>query len=594
MATKTVSTVGVSGQSNVDSLLSDLKWGTTALTYSFRTIAPTGSEYAMGFASLSETQKTAVREALAKWAAVCNLTFTEVTDSAASTLRFGTCSSVVVPTSEAYYPSTSSSGGNVWFGNSNSNAPTNPVTGSYSYLTIIHEIGHALGLKHPHEADGVFPIAASSIDAMQYSVMSYRSYVGGSVDGGYTNGSGSYATSPMLNDIAAVQYLYGANYSYNSGNTSYLFDPNTTKLFQTIWDGGGIDTYDCSRYSSALTIDLAPGAWCVFSAGQIADLGEGNSAPGNVQNAYMVGNNAASLIEYANGGSGNDTISGNQANNALRGGAGNDQLAGRSGNDQLWGGLGDDVLTDGDGSNVFWWGSSEGNDTVTATTGKDALLCYNFAFSDRSCTFDAAGGLTFGCKTGTADKITLAGWLNQSSAGRVQNLVFKDDGVYKDYAWNYHAPVVANLSDAALSLINVHYLECVDDSNATLRGSSGNDTLKGGAGSDLLWAAAGDDVMTGGIGTDNFYWGQGDGNDAITDGAAGEAVLVYTAGLTTANVSASLLGTTMRLSLATGNQLDIYNWSSAGLNRFTFGMSATASNTYSLVENASGYSWLLS
>ena len=210
MATKTVSVVSLSGRAITDSLLSNLKWGNAALTFSFRTVAPT-TEYRQGFAELNEAQKNAVREVLVKWASVCNLTFSEIADSADSILRFGTCSSSVVETSEAYYPSTSSSGGNVWFGNSNSSSPTNPEQGNYAYDTIVHEIGHALGLKHPHEAEGLFPVADLSIDAMQYSVMSYRSYVGGSVSGGYSNAAGSYVYGPMINDIAAVQYLYGAN-----------------------------------------------------------------------------------------------------------------------------------------------------------------------------------------------------------------------------------------------------------------------------------------------------------------------------------------------------------------------------------------------
>ena len=592
MATKTVSTVDLSGQSNIDSLLSYYKWGSTNLTYSFRTTAPTGSKYATGFAELNDAQKTAVREALAKWASVCNLTFTEVSDSSDSTLRFGTCSSSIVPTSEAYFPSTSDSGGNVWFGNSNSSAPTNPEKGNYAYETILHEIGHAISLKHPHETGTPdFPIADLSIDAMQYTVMSYRSYVGASVTGSLTNASDSYAYGPMLNDIAATQYLYGANYNYNSSNTTYTFNPSDAKIFQAIWDGGGIDTFDCSQYTTGVFVNLTPGAWSTFSTSQLADLGNGNVAPGNVQTAYLYNNNTASLIDYANGGSGNDMIIGNQGSNALRGGAGVDTLNGGSGDDQLWGGAGDDLLIDGNGSNVFWWGSSEGNDTVSSTTGKDALLCYNFSFSQRICRIDSSGNMTFGCTTGNSDKITLSGWVNQTSSDRLQNLVFKDNGVYKDYAWNYHAPVVAMLSDSALAMNNVHYLECVDTSNARLCGSSGNDTIKGGTGSDLIWAAAGNDTMFGGSGSDTFYWGDGDGSDVISDSAAGESVMLFSTAMSTSNVAISVSGTTLQLTYGS-NTLDLQNWSSSsGLNKFVFGMNSTSTNTYSIVASGTSYAW---
>ena len=66
---------------------------------------------------------------------------------------------------------------------------------------------------------------------------------------------------------------------------------------------------------------------------QLANLGNGHTAIGNIANAYLYNNNPASLIENAIGGSGNDTITGNTANNKLTGGAGNDTLDGVSGTD---------------------------------------------------------------------------------------------------------------------------------------------------------------------------------------------------------------------------------------------------------------------
>ena len=44
-------------------------------------------------------------------------------------------------------------GGDVWV-NTSSSSYLNPVLGNYAWLTIIHETGHTLGLKHPHEAQG--------------------------------------------------------------------------------------------------------------------------------------------------------------------------------------------------------------------------------------------------------------------------------------------------------------------------------------------------------------------------------------------------------------------------------------------------------
>ena len=112
----------------------------------------------------------------------------------------------------------------------------------------------------------------------------------------------------MMDDIQAIQYLYGANFTTNSGDTRYSFDPNTgqmfidgvgqgvplgDKIFRTIWDGGGNDTYDFSNYTTNMTIDLRPGQWSTLSTTQLADLGQSgggdlhHAAIGNVANAML-------------------------------------------------------------------------------------------------------------------------------------------------------------------------------------------------------------------------------------------------------------------------------------------------------------------
>ena len=85
----------------------------------------------------------------------------------------------------------------------------------------------------------------------------------------------------------------------------------------------------------------------IFSRAQLADLGggpNGGDARGNIFNALQYKHDARSLIENAEGGSGNDTLYGNAAANTLRGGAGNDKLCGLAGKDTLVGGKGADVF----------------------------------------------------------------------------------------------------------------------------------------------------------------------------------------------------------------------------------------------------------
>ena len=177
-----------------------------------------------------------------------------------------------------------------------------PQKGNYAWFTMIHEIGHALGLKHPFEKLGSFGTMPADHNSIEYSVMTYLSYVGAHNTGSYTCGSWDYPQSFMMYDIAALQIEYGANYGTNSGNTTYTWDansgqefingvgqgaPGANKIFLTVWDGGGTDTYDFSNYTTNLSINLSPGAWTTTSSAQLANLGNGHFAAGNIANALL-------------------------------------------------------------------------------------------------------------------------------------------------------------------------------------------------------------------------------------------------------------------------------------------------------------------
>ncbi|MDZ5696416.1 M10 family metallopeptidase C-terminal domain-containing protein [Chelativorans sp. M5D2P16] len=235
------------------------------------------------------------------------------------------------------------------------------MKGNYAFETFMHEMGHAMGLKHPHEGNPM-PYGQHSVE---YSVMSYRSYVGANEDG-YKNQTWGYPQSLMMYDIAALQHMYGANYNTNSGDTVYSWNPNTgemyidgegqgapggNRIFLTVWDGGGTDTYDFSNYGTDLKVDLRPGAWTTTSVAQLAQLSQDGAHPavGNIANALLHNNDSRSLIENAKGGAGNDTITGNAAANTLWGNGGDDTLRGREGDDNLLGGPGADFLDGGAG-----------------------------------------------------------------------------------------------------------------------------------------------------------------------------------------------------------------------------------------------------
>lgn len=356
--------VTATGNPEIDGLLSGVKW-TGTVTFSFPD-SPSdyeknygyGEPNAKGFQQISAAEQAAMFYAVSLVESYTLLDLSYAGTNSAD-IRIA-MSSAANPTSYAYYPG-SGPGGDVWIGTGYAGYRT-PKKGDYYFITHLHEFGHALGLKHSQETGGVANVAVPSAhDDLEYTVMSYRSYVGGSTTSGYTNEAYGYPTTYMINDILALQTMYGANYSTNSGDTVYTWNPATgeysidgvgqgapgaNRVFMSVWDGGGNDTYDLSNYTTGVSIDLNPGGYTVTSTTQLAYLGNNHYAHGNVYNAYLYNNNPASYIENAIGGSGNDTLVGNAVANHLDGGAGNDTLTGNGGNDVFVYEGGADTITD--------------------------------------------------------------------------------------------------------------------------------------------------------------------------------------------------------------------------------------------------------
>ncbi|KLK90791.1 hypothetical protein AA309_23615 [Microvirga vignae] len=357
------SSIATTSNTYINALLGDEKWATNSLTYSFPMSSayygdPYGSsEPVDNFGVFLSGQQAAARAALKLYSSVANLTFTAITETSYQHADLRFARSDKPGTAWAYFPSTHEAGGDVWVNNS-SRIYDAPRKGNYAYLTIVHEIGHALGLEHPHEGSTIMPL---SRDSMEYTVMSYRSYTGASLSSGYVNETWGYSQSLMMYDIAAIQHLYGANYATNSTNTTYAWSPATgellvngvrqgapggNRILQTVWDGGGADTYDFTQYTTGVQVNLAPGTWTITSTAQRAKLKwDGTKlAAGNIANALLYNGDTRSLIENAWGGSGSDTLKGNSGNNTLKGNAGNDVLYGYTGNDALVGGSGNDKM----------------------------------------------------------------------------------------------------------------------------------------------------------------------------------------------------------------------------------------------------------
>jgi Ca2+-binding RTX toxin-like protein len=367
-----------SGDQNLDALLMGIRWDAGSLTYSFPASSLAyeaiygGGEPGSGFMPLNQVQTAAANKAFAMIAFVTNLDFLEVQEDAAHHAELRLAGASIPAAAWAYSPGEAGYSGDAWFRTASASfADMRP--GGYGFYVVMHEIGHSLGLKHGHDT-GVFGAMTPDQDSMEYSAMTYRSYVGAA--GRYMeNEPWGYAQSLMMYDIAALQHMYGADYTANAGNTVYRWSPTTgqayvdgigqgapidNRILMTVWDGGGNDTYDFSNYTCNLSIDLRPGSWTRLEPKQVAELGYLHPARGNVANSLLHDGDLRSVIENAIGGVGNDVMVGNTVRNILKGGGGADRLFGGEGNDVLSGGMGKDVLTGGTGQDVFVFNTKPG------------------------------------------------------------------------------------------------------------------------------------------------------------------------------------------------------------------------------------------
>jgi len=390
------------------------KWLSPPLSYSFvvEGVSRFSSTYPdpafpQAIRGFSTDQESAAQSVLGAWSSVANITFVRTQDTATTVgdVRIGFSAGFNWGTNAiaAYPPGTAPSSGDVWLNpvfhdvvngveTSVTFAESRIVPGSSSYMGLLSAVGYALGVKFAASPSPSNPaVVPGEFDSYLYTVQATKTPADGATHAVATTMT---PTTPMLLDIAAIQYLYGPNRNYNAGDTTYSFNDNPGQhYFQTIWDGGGANTiaYTGSTNSS---IDLRAG-----HGSRIGNPIFGFDEP--TKPLYVVPNvwiaYGTSIVNCTLAGSGSNVVTANDLGDRIVCGPGNDTVYGGAGADTITGGAGADVIDAGTGSDTARYVGARSNFavshagsafTVTDKTGAEGvdILTHieTLQFSDKS------------------------------------------------------------------------------------------------------------------------------------------------------------------------------------------------------------------
>lgn len=434
------------------------------------------------------------------------------------------------------------------------------LNGPDALFLLLHETGHAMGMKHPGNYSGGFgtpPYLPSAYDNVTKTVMSY-------------NGNSSAVKDYGPLDKSALSYIYGTKGSdvrYVSGNM--------------VIDGGYDDTFDIRTSTRGMIYngkggnDLAYGSNFGDSMmGGIGDdrlYGKGGNDTLYGQGGYdlldgsdgndMLYGDTADSADILNGANGNDTIYGSGGSDSITGGAGNDWISAGGKGDSIWGGDGDDLIISDAATMNF-------NDTVYGGNGADQI------FGNGGNDLLLGGDLTNSVLDGN-DKI---------DGGAGNDTV---NGGYGD--------------DTIIGGVGAD----------SLAGGNGNDSITGGSQNDILIGGEGNDTLIGGTGSDAFYGGNGNDvlfigdTDSFVSGGAGADTFTFDIA---ANIPEGGSGNTLTITdfegagAAGGDVLHFQNFTSVttldGLTTITtangfaaIGVQGGGSTTFNFV--ADGQTWNL-
>ena len=452
----------------INSLISGGAWAATGgmVTLSYSLMSGTDPYAYSGIAqgaTWNATEAAAIEAAFAVWEAVAKVDFVAAANSGQADLWYWLGSNAEIGSGTLGWHELPGGGASTplygAFNREGVGWDANGLTpGGLGFVTLIHEIGHGLGLAHPHDGglDGeLFPGVTSpfgsygtySLNQGIYTTMSYND---GWADVPYVSYNYGMQATAMALDIAAIQQIYGANMTYHTGSDSYAL-PGQNGVgtgWACLWDAGGIDEITAEGSSRNAIINLNDADLTGANAGGYISRLSG------VIGGFTIA--AGVMIEAATGGLGNDLLIGNEGANTLEGGQGNDTLQGNAGDDWFIAGSGADQIDGGSGNDT----------TVLSCLSTDVIVAFN--------------SLT------NATAITGAGFSVQCQM--VERIAF---------------------SDVTLTLAVVQPSITGTPAGEVLNGTNVDDVIYGLAGNDKLYGWAGSDLLDGGTGADKMYGGTG-------------------------------------------------------------------------------------
>ena len=325
----------------------------------------------------TQSEIDATMAALATFEDYIDVTFTQVFSASGATFRLYTDQTNDGTLGYFYPPGQGSASGiGVFINNGYGWSASGLQAGGFGWVTLIHEVGHGLGLAHPHDTGGTSEVmsgVSSSSDTgdfeLNQGVFTTMTYADGWQSSPYGQSNAvnyGWQSTIMALDIALLQDKYGANQTHNSGNNQYELDKQNTNGtdWMTIWDTGGNQDWILANTPKDAVIDLRPATLQYETGG-----GGFVSHVDGIHGGFTIANGVE--IERARGGNGDDLINGNDLDNVLIGREGIDEINGFAGDDRIYGNKGNDILNGGTGRDQLK--GALGDDTYVFVEGDSVI-----------------------------------------------------------------------------------------------------------------------------------------------------------------------------------------------------------------------------